>query len=185
MTVGAIAAVGICAAVWLLVSPPPANTGGGTAATTTAPQLSGPDPTATPVAGSEVQAPDATAAPIDRIPPRTSQAPRITTPLPPSGAAKGDIVAGFPLDLAGPAAGSDVLDTSVTSEGDTMQFALVARTDSPGNEVRDHFSALWTELGLAPDGAAFQDAYTSISVTVDETTGTGTVYTVYGVLRAA
>lgn len=184
IAVGVIAALGIGTAVWLLVSPPPAG-GGASADPPAASQGPGPDPTATPVAGSEVQTPDPTSAPLERIPPRTAQVPRITGPLPESASATGEIVEGFPVELAAPAADSDVLDTSIASEDTAMQFALVARTDATADAVRAYYASLWTELGLTPDGAAFRDAYTSISVTVDESGGTGTVYTVYGVLRTA
>lgn len=189
--VGVVVATGLGAAAWMLLSPAPPD-GAQTAAPLAQPTTgSGPVVGATPVPGSEVQDPDPSRAPIDRIPARTAATPRVSAPLPETASATGGLVAGLPVDLAAPLDGSDVLDSSVASEGTTVQFSLRARTDTDADTVRESYAALWAGLGLAADdtasadGTSFEDAYTSVSVTADATTGTGTVYTVYGVLRAA
>lgn len=181
----ASAAVAIAVVVGALIAVAPTADPEATAPRPSASSGSGADPTAAPVAGSEVQPPDPSAAPRDRIPPRTPQTPRITVPLPASASAAGAVVEGYPIDLAAPAEDSDVVDTSVSSEGDRLQFTLIARTDATADAIRAHYAALWTGMGMTADGEGFRDPFTSVSLTVNDDAGTGTVYTVYGVARAA
>ena len=184
---------GLTLAVMLALGP-----GGGSAAPvaessgmSAAADGSGPAPGATPVSGSEVQPPEAglpTQAP-ERLPAREAATPRVQTPLPASGAAEGSLVSGYPVDLAGPTDGSTVIDSSVSSAGDTLQFSLRARSDAGAYDLRSALGARWSAAGMAggtaddPAVLSYGDAYSSISVAVEET-GTGSVYTVYGVLKA-
>jgi hypothetical protein len=186
IVVGVVTVVAAGTAIGLLVAPPPAEPGA--ASPTSIAREAGADPAATPVAGSEVQTPGPADPPGDRLPTLPSEAPPtspVSLPLPPSGSREGAIVEGFPAELAGPAEGSDILDTSIASEGDMMQFSLIARTDAGGDAVRAYYAGHWTARGMAPDGLGFRDSFTSISVTIHEDSGTGTVYTVHGVARAA
>lgn len=151
----------------------------------------GPNPGATPTTGSEVRPPDAAAPSTDRLPPVSAPAPRVSTPLPESGSASGALVDGFPANLMGPTAQSDVLQSSIASEGDTMQVTLLARTDATPDEVRQYYRALWIGLGLADAGAngasdaSYADALSSVSLAFSSSAGTGTVYSVYGVFRTS
>jgi len=150
----------------------------------TAPALS-PEPT--PVDGSEVLPPVDAQAASDRLPALPQPAPRISAPLPADAAASGELVEGFPAELAGPTLASDVIDSSIASDNATMQVALTARTDETPDAVTAAFQQRWTALTLAPAAAAeatlaFSDAFTSISLAVSES-GTGTVYTVFATLR--
>jgi hypothetical protein len=207
--VGAVAAMGLAIAAWLFM------TGGGSDApkavdTTTSPAPAptsdsdgeadaqadadaedgadrGPTPGATPTTGSEVRPPEATAPPTDRLPLVSAPAPRVSAPLPESGSASGELVDGFPANLMGPTAKSDVLQSSIASERDTMQVTLLARTDATPEEVRQHYRTLWIGLGLADAGgngaASYADALSSVSLAFSSSAGTGTVYSVYGVFR--
>lgn len=146
-----------------------------------------PTPTPTPVDGSEVLPPEPHQTESARLPALPQPTPLIAAPLPPDAAAQGAIVAGFPVTLAGPAPQSDVIDSSIASDGTTMQAALTARTDEAPDAVAAHYRDAWAALGLSPaggDGAdlAYTDRFTSISLAVSET-GTGTVYTLYATLR--
>lgn len=179
-----LAVVGLAAATWLLLprdaAPPAAD----------ATVSTGPLPGASPTTGSEVLPPSGATAEDDRIPPRDAAVPRVSAPLPASAAAQGALVEGYPADLAAPLAGSDILDTSLTSEGDVLQFTLKARSDASAADVLAHYSTLWAGLGLAPEvaeasAASFRDPFSAVTVSADGGSGTGTVYTVSGVLRAS
>jgi len=142
---------------------------------------------APPVDGSEVLPPDDGAPPRDRLP-REEAAPRISE-LPESASAQGSVVEGFPTELAGPADASDVLDSAVATEGDVMQFSLRARTATDAAAISAHYRALWSSLGLAAipagDGAlSYRDDHSSVTIVTEEG-GTGVVYVIHGVLRAA
>ncbi|MFB7891617.1 hypothetical protein ACFC1I_05415 [Microbacterium sp. NPDC056044] len=190
--VGGVAVLGIAVAVWLLTAGP----GSGASAdpepsASPSPTVTqGPIPGATPTTGSEVQEPDETAAPIDRLPPLTTSTPLVSDPLPASGSASGELVKGFPADLMGPAPESQVLESSISTEGSTMQVSLVARTDATADDVREHYRTLWAGLGLTDtssgDGSVtYSDAFSSISLAFSTSSGTGTVYMVYGVFRTS
>jgi hypothetical protein len=191
--VGIVVALGLAVAIWLIATgagsgtPDAADAGATPGATSTR----GPVPGATPTTGSENQAPDPSAPAADRLPARGTPAPLVSEPLPASGSASGELVDGFPADLLGPAPDSEVLQSSIASEGGTMQVTLVARTDAGADEVRAHYSELWSTLGLSDAGAgddadlAYSDAFSSLSLAFSPSSGTGTVYTVYGVLRTS
>lgn len=186
--VAIVMAVGLAAAAVLMVrmpGEPPATTDAlaGASASPGAPQA----PAPTPVDGSEVLPPEPHQTESARLPALPQPTPLITAPLPADAAAQGSIVAGFPVTLAGPAPQSDVIDSSIASDGTTMQAALTARTDEAPDAVAAHYRDAWAALGLSPaggDGAdlAYTDRFTSISLAVSET-GTGTVYTLYATLR--
>lgn len=184
--VGGIVAAGIVVALVLLLAPPGGPESGSPSTTPTV----GPDPDATPVDGSEVQPPDPTATAGAGLPPRQPDEPLVTAPLPESASADGELVDGFPADIMGPTDDSDVLSSSIATEGDTMQVTLVARTDASEEDVTQHFRALWTDLGLSdagPSGSAalsYGDSLSSLTLAFTPASGTGTVYMVYGVLRA-
>jgi len=191
--VGAVVVVGLGLAVWLLVTAPGSGaTDGAEPSATPRPTVTqGPVPGATPTTGSEVQPPEASAPPTDRLPPLPSQTPLVSEPLPASGSASGELVDGFPTELMGPAPDSDILESSIATEGATMQVTLVARTDASPDDVREHYRTLWASLGLSDAGAtsgadtAFSDSLSSLSLAFSSSSGTGTVYMVYGVFRAS
>jgi len=164
-----------------------ANGSSGQSGSAEATPTTGPSPGATPVDGSEVTSPDPQQTDSARLPPLPQPTPLIAAPLPDNGSAQGGIVDGFPIAVAGAMPQSDVIDSSITSDGSTMQAALNARTDESPDAITTHYRQVWTELGLAPltdDGAtlAYGDTFTSVSLAVRES-GTGVVYTVYATLR--
>lgn len=192
--VGAVALVGLAITLWLSTAGGDAGAPRAVDATTAPPAAPsatptpGPLPDATPTTGSEVKAPDATAPPADRLPPLSAPSPLVSAPLPGSGSASGELVDGFPTNAMAPAPASEVLQSSIATEGDTMQVTLQARTDATPEEVSGHYRALWSSLGLADvtsggADASYADALSSLSLAFSASTGTGTVYTVYGVFR--
>ena len=194
--VGAVAVVGLGVALWLstTASDPGAPGAVGATATPTATpapaRTQGPVPGATPTTGSEVLPPEASAPPTDRLPPLTAPSPFVSAPLPVSGSASGELVDGFPVHVMGPSPPSNVLQSSIATEGGTMQVTLQARTDATPDEVRRYYRALWSGLGLADAGASgadasYADALSSVSLAFSSSAGTGTVYTVYGVFRTS
>ncbi|MCX6502429.1 MAG: hypothetical protein NT132_08510 [Microbacterium sp.] len=186
LIVGAgVVALGLGLGGWLFIAPvaptPPAVGGAHSSST-------GPLPGATPTTGSEVMPPgDGTVTP-DRLPPRAATHPPSSLPPADSASARGAIVAGYPVEVAGPLDGSDVIESSVASEGSLVQSALVARTDASPEEVLEAYRARWSALRLAAvpgaeaGAASFGDASSSITVSADAS-GTGTVYTVFGIVR--
>lgn len=178
-----VVVLGLGVGAWLLVAPVAPGE------KPVAAQTSGPVPGATPTTGSEVQTPKESTAPNDRLPPREGAAPRVSLPLPTPASAQGAVVEGYPADLAPPVDGSDVLDTSLATENEVLQFTLVARSDASGEDILAHYGALWAGLGLTPTSvaeagaASYTDAFSSVTVSADAS-GTGTVYTIFGVLRA-
>lgn len=179
---GAIVAIGLGAAGWLsIATPTPAGPGAAPAVAVPA-APAGAAASGTPVAGSEVLPP---AEPAPGGLPRTWTTPRVQAPLPASSSATGELVAGYPTDLAAPAPGSEVLDTSVASDVGAMQFTLRARTDEPIEEVIAYYRSIWSGLGLAAAtdaDASYRDDYSAVTISA-QATGTGSTYTVSGVLR--
>jgi len=150
----------------------------------------GPLPGATPTTGSEVEPPSPTPAADSGLPPLPAQTPLVADPLPRSASATSELVDGLPIPVMGPASDSDVISSSIATEGQTMQVTLIARTDAPADDVRAHYRDQWTKLGLAASGAegadvASSDSFTSLSLAFSSTSGTGTLYTVYGVFRTS
>lgn len=146
-----------------------------------------PTPAPTPVDGSEVQPLDARQTDASRLPDLPQSTPLVAAPLPADATAAGKLVDGFPAAVAGPLPDATIVDSSVASDGATMQVGLTARTDQSATVVADHYRELWRSLGLIPaggDGTAisYADRFTSISLTTSDT-GTGLVYQIYGTLR--
>ena len=181
--VAGVVVVGLIASAWVATRGGP---GVGEAVATSAP-TAGPSPSATPVAGSEVQPPTAGSV-VDQVPARPAATPRIAAPLPASGSLQGGLVDGFPAELAGPLEGSTTVDSSIAGDGTTIQVTLVGRTAQSPAEVIAAYEARWSALGLvpapsAPSTASYSDAFTSLTVGFSPSAPTGTLYTVYGVLR--
>lgn len=117
--------------------------------------------------------------------------PLITEPLPATGHRDGAIVDGFPLVIS-LAPRSEVMFSSVASEGDRVQVGLSALSRNAPGEVLDHYRSLFTGLGLVAesistaDGSsavAFERGPSTVTVTV-WSTHDGTRYTVFSVLVA-
>lgn len=185
--VAALVVAGLAWAAWMATS----QTGNAESASTTpaAPAVptTGASPNATPVDGSEVVEPTPDQMDAGRLPALPQPAPRVAVPLPENASMQGAVVDGFPTDVVGAAPDSDIVDTSVSSDGTTMQAAMSARTDRSPSEVADHYRRTWAALGLAPatvgtDDVAYSDAYTSVSLAIRES-GTGTLYTLFATLR--
>lgn len=200
LVVGGVVVLGLAVALWFAFN----GAGGGTNGTgtgsdpNTGPSASnsssgqpsaGPVPGASPTTGSEVLPPSEGGS--DHLPPRTPATPLVTAPLPESASLSGGLVAGFPVNIIGPVAGSTVLESSVATEASTMQATLTARTDASPEEVATHYATAWAELGLngssQGSGSAtvlsYTGAYESISLAFSSGSGTGTVYMIYSVFR--
>ena len=151
----------------------------------TAAPSSGPLPGATPTTGSEVQPP--TASPRSGLPPLEPAEPLIGAPLPEPGSRSGGLVTGFPAGVADPMQDSNIVSSSIATEGAVMQLSLVASSAETPDAIREHYSALWTSLGLRAvptddETVAFTGDYESLTLSVG-TSGTGNLYTIFGVLR--
>lgn len=191
IAVGAVVLVGIAVTIWLLVSAAGAGGPGAgpTASGSNAPSATathGPVPGSTPTTGSEVLPPTSTAGP-NQHPTPTPATPLVSPPLPKSGTKQGGLVAGFPAKIMGPIKGSDVISSSIATQGDTMQVTLVARTDTSEKSIRSHYEKLWASLGLSESGSSegnpsYAGPYESLTLAV-KTTGTGIQYSIYGVFR--
>lgn len=151
----------------------------------------GPVPGAAPTTGSEVQTPAPEQSDSNGLPPLPEVAPRVTAPLPESAQSEGTLVDGFPTAEMAPANASEVLSSTIATEGERMQVSLMARTDADQDSILQHYRQTWSALGLTDaaqtGGSAelvFADAFTNLSLVFSPTSGTGTVYTLYGVYRA-
>lgn len=146
----------------------------------------GPEPDATPVAGSEVQPPDTTSRSAGV--PLMTPAPRMSpVPAPTPDAETGGLADGYPAALAGPLPGDAVITSSVAAEGGTVQAALTARTSKTPDAIRDHYRDLWATAGLQPaSGSDEEMTYTgpgAAMTLVVADAGTGTSYTLFAVLQ--
>lgn len=188
--VGVVALIGVGIAVWLFTAPARETTSPTATPSATSAATPGPVPEATPTTGSEVLPPEGGGV-SDRIPPLEPSTPLVTPPLPDSASDQGQLVDGYPVDVMGPAAGSDVVESSISTEGDRMQVSLIARTDATREEVSRHYAELWASLGLLPqpggaDGAlAYASTFESLSLAFTPASGTGTVYMIHGVFRTS
>ncbi|AWB96314.1 hypothetical protein DCE93_12190 [Agromyces badenianii] len=126
------------------------------------------------------------------LPAPVEYAPLVTMPLPPTAAATGAIVEGFPAKVP-VFDGSEIVTSSVSIAGDRMQAALEAEADVAPQAVLDFYVARLGALGLqgtdspAVGGSralAFVRENDSLVVTVTGA-GAGTRYTVFGTLTAA
>lgn len=184
IAVGVVAVLGVGIAVWFFAAPARHDAAPAGTPTTSSAATPGPVPGATPTTGSEVLPPTGEAS--ERIPPLEPAAPLIAAPLPGSATGEGELVAGYPVDVMGPAAGSDVVQNAIATEGGRMQVSLVARTDAPREEVSRHYSELWASLGLIPqpggdDAIGYASQFESLSLAFAPASGTGTVYMIHGV----
>lgn len=184
---GLVIVVGIAIIVAFTVSRPVADPVDASvpASSTPAAPTKGPVPGATPTSGSEVQPP--TAPPHTGLPPRETPKPLMTAPLPESAARSGGLAAGFPDDIMGPMDRSEVVSSSIATEGTVMQVDLVAATAATPDEIRAHYKKLWKSRGLqeqaAPDGTlTCTGQYESTTLAI-EASGTGNRYMIYAVFR--
>lgn len=186
--VGAVVVIGIGITVWFFTTSSGGGQEPGSPAVTSTPTR-GPLPGATPTTGSEVQTPPPTEPGSGGLPPLPTPTPLIPPPLPESGSATGSLVEGFPVEIMGPTPESDIVESSIASDGTTMQVTLVARTDAPVDTVEAHYRQLWAGLGLSPGAQqtdlGYSDAYSSLTLAFSPTSGTGTVYMIYGVFRTS
>lgn len=195
--IAVIVAAGLIWAGSLLVVPPGADGSADTPRSGSAPGPTGspatpatPTTAPTPVNGSEVLPPETGQSDAARLPARTQASPLVVAPLPPDATAQGKLVDGFPTSVAAPVAGTEIIYSSIATEGMRMQAGLTARTEQSATEIADHYRALWASLGLAPAGGdddddatvSYSGPFTSISLTTSET-ATGLVYKLFGTLR--
>ena len=194
--VAAIVVAGLAVTLWIVsqnvitkIADPSPSASPGQGSTVPTP---GADPNATPTTGSEVL-PPSSQSPDAGLPPLEPSTPLVTEPLPPSASLQGGLVAGFPTSVIGPMPGAEVVESSVASEGTTMQATLIARTDASPEEVAAHYQASWKALGLSGSSQGRENAimlsyagpYESLSLAFTAGSGTGTVYMVYGVFRTS
>lgn len=190
LIVGAVVAAGLLVALWLTFSPGERDVEDAAGTLEAAAPTQGPIPGATPTTGSEVLPPEESGG--IRLPSIAPAAPLIPGPFPAAGSSEGDLVEGFPGEVMGPMPDSEVLNSSIAAEGATMQVSLVARTDAAPEEVEAHYAALWGAKGLiaaprasAEDPLTYVGPYESLTLSFSPTSGTGTVYAVFGVFRAS
>lgn len=187
--VGAAVVIGVIVVIALLNAPTGAPAGASATPSSSATTGPGPSPDATPADGSEVPSPEPSASATSGLPPRTPDEPLVTTPLPESATADGELVDGFPSDVMGPPDDTTIVSSSIASEADVMQVTLVARTDASQEDVLAHYRSLWSDLGLtdSPTESAdlsYANEYSSLTLAFTPSSGTGTVFMVYGVLKA-
>jgi len=188
IAVGVLVAGGVAAIIALNLAGPgdaAAPSPGPSATTDAAAATPGPIPGATPTTGSEVPPP--TAAPGAGLPPLEPANPLIKPPLPAPGSREGGLVAGYPPRIIDPLEGSEIVSTTIATEDTVMQVSLVASSTSDPDAIRSHYLKLWTSLGLlestaADDDLAVTGAYESLTLSV-RATGTGNLYTIFGVFR--
>ncbi len=148
----------------------------------------GPHPGATPAPGSEVPPPAAATNGSPPAPaPPTAASPLVSAPLPESGSRDDGVVDGYPTDIAGPMDGSSVRFTSIAVQDTVMQISLTAATTDIPDDIRAHYRAVWSGLGLTEQPTAdgtttFAGPYASLTLSF-ASSGTGDRYVVYGVLR--
>lgn len=183
----AIGAVGVLVIGGVIVAVVLNGTGKPSASATSSPSAShapGPLPGAIPTEGSEVRPPTAT--PMSGLPPVEAATPLISDPLPKSASREGGIVDGFPA-VAGPLDGSKVGSSSIAVQDTVMQVSLSAVSTASQDDIREHYRTLWNTAGLreqpTADGTTtFAGTYGSLTLSFGSS-GTGNLYTVYGVLR--
>ncbi|WP_438354495.1 hypothetical protein [Microbacterium sp. CJ88] len=194
--VGAVVVIGVIVAVWLLTTGGRSGTGSGADGGPSTNVTQGPLPDATPTSGSEVLPPtgsvDNTLPPVAPPVPIEPVAPAealVPPPYPASATAEGDLAAGFPVDVLGPMPASDVISSSIATEGSTMQVTLEGRTDTAVADVRAYYAQKWAALGLqeqsTSDGSlTYTGRGAALSLSANEG-GTGIRYTLFGVFRAS
>ncbi|WP_157157433.1 hypothetical protein [Diaminobutyricimonas sp. LJ205] len=125
-------------------------------------------------------------------PPADDRPPLVQQPLPPSGSAQGELVAGFPSDLLPIATEDAVARSSVTTEGNHMQAGVEASSPRSATEVIAYYQATYATLGLAAreieavsgsTAYAFARGDNTITLTVVPATS-GSTFTLFGAFRA-
>ena len=188
---GAVVAAGLLVALWLTFSPGERDVEDAAGTPRRPPRLRDRSRARRPRRGAKCCRRRSRAASV--LPSIAPAAPLIPAPFPAAGSSEGDLVEGFPGEVMGPMPDSEVLNSSIAAEGATMQVTLVARTDAAPEEVEAHYAALWGALGLdrPPRGhrpktrLTYVGPYESLTLSFSPTSGTGTVYAVYGVFRAS
>lgn len=188
IVVSGVVVLGLFVTIWLAVRPAAQGIDDVVATPFSSP-TQGPVPGAAPTEGSEVLPPDESGG--IRLPSLAPEEPLIVTPFPAPGSQENGLVEGFPVEAMGPVQGSEVLQSSIAVEEQTMQATLTARTDASADDVRSHFAAAWTTLGLheqiaeSSDDLSYVGPYESLTLAFTPSSGTGTVYAIYGVFRAS
>jgi hypothetical protein len=113
--------------------------------------------------------------------------PLMSAPLPKSAAKNSGLVKGFPAPLMGPTKGSQVISSSIATEGDTAQITLVAVTGTDDADTVAHYEKLWSDLGLqrvttADGNLAYSGPHESMTLATQRS-GTGNRYTISGVFH--
>ena len=185
--VAALVVAGVATAIVLTGVGAPGDAAGSAAAPEATGSTSGPLPGATPTSGSEVPPPPST--PLSAMPPTstTRTKPLISGPLPASGSLDGGLLDGFPAALAGPAGNSTVRSSSIATQDTVMQTTLSALSTASQDDVRAEYRTRWAAAGLQEQpttngSTTFTGAYESLTLTFGSS-GTGTLYQVYGLFR--
>jgi hypothetical protein len=116
----------------------------------------------------------------------------VRLPLPKSGSAQGELVAGFPSDLLPIATDDAVASSSVTTEGKRMQAGVEANSPRSVTDVVAYYQATYATLGLAvreieavsgSTAYAFARGDNTITLTVVPASS-GSTFTLFGAFRA-
>jgi len=151
---------------------------------------SGTPPSAGPRTATEVLA-EQTAAPA--LPPSAKREPLVSAPLPATASAAKKLVAGFPAAIALKPK-STIVNSSVSSSGNTMQATLSAKTDADGDEVIAYYEKLFAKIGLAgspvpstggTESYSFARGNDSVTLTVTPSKSNGSSYALFGVLNVS
>jgi hypothetical protein len=125
-------------------------------------------------------------------PPSKNRAPLVQLPLPKSGSAQGELVAGFPSDLLPIPADDAVASSSVSTEGKYMQAGVEVTSARSATDVVAYYQATYATLGLAvreigavsgSTAYAFARGENTITLTVVPATS-GSTFTLFGAFRA-
>ncbi|CAH0221158.1 hypothetical protein [Microbacterium sp. Bi121] len=125
--------------------------------------------------------------PAPEEPPLDAAVPLVKAPLPAPASRNGGIVSGFPTRIATAMDDSKVVSTSIATESTVMQVSLVASSSTDPAKIREHYRKQWSALGLVERGGgtdtlAMAGAFEALTLSVTST-GTGNVYTIFGVFK--
>lgn len=183
--VGVVIIVGVVVIAALNANAPAPDRAAASAPPSASAAPTGEQRSGTPTPASEIPLPTAT--PEAGLPPRETPKPLISSPLPDSAARAGGLVAGFPDAIVGPMDGSDVVSSSIATQGTVMQVDLEAATPAAADDIRTHYRKLWKSHGLqeqaTSDGTVTcLGPYESMTLAV-ESSGTGNRYLIHAVFR--
>lgn len=124
--------------------------------------------------------------------PPSDRAPLVRKPLPPSGSAEGELVAGFPSDLLPIATDAAVSSSSVTTEGNRMQAGVEASSPRSATDIVAYYQAAYAGLGLSAREVAAVSGSTAYAFARGDNTITltvvpaasGSTFTLFGAFRA-